>query len=772
MIATLDAPGRSNQEFGLKTPSYIRNLRQWITWEMVNETKIPKQLNGENARTNDPSTFESYDAVQHLEKKAFVIQADDDLTGIDLDGCLEERDGEIIVSDWAKPIIDRLCPVAYGEISPSGSGIKFLTFAKKVRGAKCVHKFGEGKQQLEAYDKARFWAMTGDYWLGSQFEIGDGQEAVDWICEQYLMPSRPVRREPAPVSPGYKVGISSGVLSRGADYVERAESPGKGDRNNAAFRLAGCLRAIDDSGQRLSEDEIEMLMRRWNCRLSEPLDEKELLSVIRSSAVNGTAREAKTNNHVDMPTQDLGGVDFSQLGSAPAAPIESDQEEVQPVPVEPVVTVFGLDLESTADAPRSSPDNSHPAWAFEDEGIIGQVVDYTLQKSLYPQPELAFAGALSLMATITGQAITDLDYGTRTNLYVVGIAPSGSGKEQARKTNKELMRHAGALHMLGPERIASHAGIVSQLNENPVRLFQLDEIGRLFATLKNPSKSPHLYNIASVLMQVYSSSDQTWIGDAYADTRNVKTIHQPHAVIYGTTVAENFWGSLTAENVTDGLLGRIMPFESIVGKPRPKTPSPRISPDSHLIESIQWWTGQPRSLNVESCDVPLKAVHTSEAAKRFRQHMDRVYEKSISEPDDVSAVWSRSPGKAGKLALLLAASRQTQREDIQISLEDVERAIAISNWLTRRLLHAVEGRVCENQQEERTKRVLRMLKAPMTATQISRKTQWLKKREREEVLDTLLESGQVVFWEKRTKGRPIRTYICRENFHQGLLEET
>jgi hypothetical protein len=43
---------------------------------------------------------------------------------------------------------------------------------------------------------------------------------------------------------------------------------------------------------------------------------------------------------------------------------------------------------------------------------------------------------------------------------------------------------AGGGHICGPERIGSHAGIISALAENWNTLFQIDEIGRMLATMQ------------------------------------------------------------------------------------------------------------------------------------------------------------------------------------------------------------------------------------------------------------------------------------------------
>lgn len=84
------------------------------------------------------------------------------------------------------------------------------------------------------------------------------------------------------------------TLERAQKYCARAENVATGARNDAAFRLAGHLRAIvDDEHQRLGEDQILDLMRGWNARNTPPLEEHELATCIASSGKNGTPRPDK-----------------------------------------------------------------------------------------------------------------------------------------------------------------------------------------------------------------------------------------------------------------------------------------------------------------------------------------------------------------------------------------------------------------------------------------------------------------------------------------------
>jgi hypothetical protein len=79
-----------------------------------------------------------------------------------------------------------------------------------------------------------------------------------------------------------------------------------------------------------------------------------------------------------------------------------------------------------------------------------------------------------------------------------------------------------------------------------------------------------------------------------------------------------------------------------------------------------------------------------------------------------------------------------------IKFEDVDWAVKLGNYLTRRLLVGCGEHVSENDVEARAKRVLRMIPAKgITARRLGRQTQWLRSRERDEILRDLMGSGLI-----------------------------
>ena len=148
-------------------PAELKARRQWVCWRAETRrgkpTKIPYQVNGSKAQSNNPQTWTDYQtACEHLHKFSgigFVFSEDAPHCGIDLDNCLDEN-GK--VKKWARPIVDRLAPVSYGDVSPSGNGIKFWTKARLPELAKHKVYIAEPTgEAIEAYDSGRYFTVTG-----------------------------------------------------------------------------------------------------------------------------------------------------------------------------------------------------------------------------------------------------------------------------------------------------------------------------------------------------------------------------------------------------------------------------------------------------------------------------------------------------------------------------------------------------------------------------------------------------------------------------------
>ncbi|MFC2024480.1 AAA family ATPase [Chloroflexota bacterium] len=171
-------------------PNELRALRQWVVWK---KDKHPRNaLTGANARTNDPSTWcsfeDAYDAVMQGRALGvgFVFTEADPYVGIDFDKVIKD-DGS--VDSETEEAVSRMN--SYTEISQSGRGIHVIVRGKKPKGS-CRRK------GVEIYDCGRFFALTGNIYQG-RGTIEDRQEELDDLFNESFgsesVPSAPIATE-------------------------------------------------------------------------------------------------------------------------------------------------------------------------------------------------------------------------------------------------------------------------------------------------------------------------------------------------------------------------------------------------------------------------------------------------------------------------------------------------------------------------------------------------------------------------------------------------
>ena len=115
-------------------PIELRELKQWVCWQLHKKTKVPKiawnKFN--NASTTKSKDWASYDmAIEYVNQGnhtgvGFVFTKDDPYCGIDLDNCRDPQTGDI--KSWAREILDKL--ESYSEVSQSGCGIHVIVKAQ------------------------------------------------------------------------------------------------------------------------------------------------------------------------------------------------------------------------------------------------------------------------------------------------------------------------------------------------------------------------------------------------------------------------------------------------------------------------------------------------------------------------------------------------------------------------------------------------------------------------------------------------------------------
>ena len=93
-------------------------------------------------------------------------------------------------------------------------------------------------------------------------------------------------------------------------------------------------------------------------------------------------------------------------------------------------------------------------------GVLGDITRYMIETARRPQPLLSLGASLCAIGTLMGRKYRT-DSNLRSNLYIVGIANSGSGKNHSREVVNEPFVEAGLTQYLGGNKIASGAGLLT-----------------------------------------------------------------------------------------------------------------------------------------------------------------------------------------------------------------------------------------------------------------------------------------------------------------------
>jgi hypothetical protein len=625
-------------------PPELTSRPQWLTWRLVDGQKIP------NGKSNDPSTWCHFHEIEEFDKIAFVFSENDPFCGVDLDDCILE--GE--VSDWAQEIMDRFKGFAFAEYSPSGTGIKLIVRAKKPAGSRCSNSKG-----VECYDHKRFWAITRNTVKGFE-SIGDGQEQINWLIEKFL------KGEPQPVATkqtfsGFSF-VPKSLVERAEKYVDNAESPLEGGRNNAAFSLAGHLFAMVQDGARLSKSDVLSMVQRWNDKLPSPMTWKEIESVVESASKNGTPRDDKEGLAIDIDA----GVDISGILNQMWA---SKQQE-------------DADFESDSD-------EDFCIAMVPPSGLLREVFDFYCESAYRESHVMGLAVAVSLCETIFGRRVrshTDL----RTNDYNLVLAGTGSGKENCESSITKILNAAdpsGSM-LLAPD-IQSGNGLMHAVAGSPCSVWVCDEFGKILQAVLDKKGNQHIKNIGNHLLKLYGKSAGTYGGAAHSNGIRNK-VHQPHLVILGLATPSTVFDCVSSENVSDGLLGRIA-FWPVQDRPEAKLDLEIVQPSEKLTSQVQGWIQfNPGGGNLSAENpIPETLKMSIDAKARWQEHSKQIDDRMHNESEARAAIWARVAARSMKLSLVARCARMetlpsaTCWDFVQIEIQDVNWGIKLANWLAK-----------------------------------------------------------------------------------------
>ena len=184
----------------------LRQQCRWVLWKFIQKPgkpkpdKVPFQVNGKMARTNDPSTWSTYAeceaVVSGFDGIGLVLGNVDGVPvwGVDIDGCCDALTGKF--SAESREVVIGLD--SYGEYSPSGTGCHVFGVGALSGDGKPIVRPFPGCKQIEVKGRGYYFTLTGRHLSKTPHELMSRQAEIAALCERVLS---------APRSNGLKVAV-------------------------------------------------------------------------------------------------------------------------------------------------------------------------------------------------------------------------------------------------------------------------------------------------------------------------------------------------------------------------------------------------------------------------------------------------------------------------------------------------------------------------------------------------------------------------------------
>ena len=339
-------------------------------------------------------------------------------------------------------------------------------------------------------------------------------------------------------------------------------------------------------------------------------------------------------------------------------------------------------------------------------GFVNGLKGHTLATTARPNEPLAFAGALAMLAHLTGRGYRD-ERGGRTNLYLAALAPSGMGKDAPRTVNKLLAAAAG-IAVSVPDSVASGEGLEEAVAANPSLLLQCDEADQLLTAMRDGDGRTSRLN--EMLLRFFSESASNHVMRLKAsDGGRPRVIPFPHLTLFATGIPKFFYSALNARALENGLLGRCLFIDAEGFRPLGRMRAAELP--TAVVDAATAMAARERLIAETGVFDPVTVGETPDARLRIADMTstcDAVTQRLMdSDLGTAASMYARVPEKALKLAMLWAISADP--ENPQITAEAVDWGARFVNHVTRRMLYMSQFYVAEGSFDRLKKRFLRLL---------------------------------------------------------------
>jgi hypothetical protein len=498
-------------------------------------------------------------------------------------------------------------------------------------------------------------------------------------------------------------GLQLPMTKRTGDGRWRAVAEWRGvEKPNLSFSPTG----ITDWGNGETHTPIDVTMHAFSAGLDtatawlkEKLGYQEIeLQDTTSLIAKGLARTAAREAH-------------AKPAAVAAVPV------VQPQPEAPAPAPTPL-------AVSQSRKHYNPFTPQEAGGVLGQIAQWAYDTGRRPVPEFSILASVAFMSVLFGRRAVG-PTGAGLNMYLVGIAGPGFGKEHPLKAVQTLAVDLQMPFLIGPGEVTSGSAIEKVVRKRPVFLMPWDEIGVVLQSVTGRGASSWAQTIRKVLLEIFSKSTSMWAGKEHADPdkdNSANPVFLPTVSLMGMSTPTTFYKGITEESLVDGFVARLVVMEPSSRPERHAAPPVLVTPVSLLTAVKKCRDDFPTPSNLADANwrnpnsrpvIYTVPWETAEAEKRWTEIEDWQIEE-IEDNGAQEGIVGRTAEQTIKLATLRAISRNSSAPSVSVG--DVEWGYAIVQASIASINRGVEEYMAGSQFEELCKAIVSALKKTKDGT--------------------------------------------------------
>lgn len=556
---------------------------------------------------------------------------------------------------------------------------------------------------------------------------------------------------PAPVAERVHVQRQAHSDTRIEAYCEaaitselfRVETAPQGARNNTLNQAAFALGQLVGAGWK-SETEITALLANAAavCGLAAVESRKTIQSGIRAGRQEPRVLDVNEYPEVDQE-------EAARIASQILAAFEKRQREQDGTRQVIQLADGGLADAETGEVldavPASEPVD--PTLQYP-SGLVGEIARWIVATSRRHQPELAIGAALAIVGTVAGRQFSGPTR-SGTHLYVLGLAPTGKGKDHPLQIISKIMEAASLGHHMGTSEFISMPSVINFLKRKPLSVCPMDEFGSFMKRINSRRASGFENAISKILRTMWSSSFAPYLTPEWAD-KHSEIIHAPALTIFGASTPEQFYSAMEGASLEDGTLNR---FLLLNGRKDAKEVEPTVDIDTipkSIIDGLRriyFCSGEMASAMRNDIAHSPKIRVTPwcpDGSQKAYTSFGREIERLIEREPDTASFYARTAEMALRIATIVALGRL---DDDQVRLSDMEYGIKVAYRSARFMAEGADDYMADNENQANAQKIMRAIKARSGRCSYRDLAQSLKNsirpRDLRELLQAMVDSGQI-----------------------------